>query len=109
MPPKADLGDLRGLAAGLDGRHASMINGGDFDGAKAYKDSKVLLQFLADHVASPLTNVRIVSLHAKALNAEANLWPWVTQPLSARAEIAPQTGEAAIGQTHKTAPRLCAC
>ena len=41
MPPKADLGDLRGLAAGLDGRHASMINGGDFDGAKAYKDSKV--------------------------------------------------------------------
>ncbi len=41
VPPKADLGDLRGLAAGLDGRHASMINGGDFDGAKAYKDSKV--------------------------------------------------------------------
>ena len=41
VAPKADLGDLRGLAAGLDGRHASMINGGDFDGAKAYKDSKV--------------------------------------------------------------------
>jgi len=41
VPPKADLGDLRGLNAGLDGRNSSMINGGDFDGAKAYKDSKV--------------------------------------------------------------------
>ena len=41
MPPKADLGDLRGLASGIDGRIAPMINGGDFDGAKAYKDSKV--------------------------------------------------------------------
>jgi hypothetical protein len=26
---------------GLDGRNSSMINGGEFDGAKAYKDSKV--------------------------------------------------------------------
>jgi len=41
VPPKADLGDLRGLTTGLDGRNSSMINGGDFDGAKAYKDSKV--------------------------------------------------------------------
>lgn len=41
VPPKADLGDLRGLASGIDGRIAPMINGGDFDGAKAYKDSKV--------------------------------------------------------------------
>jgi hypothetical protein len=41
VPPKADLGDLRGLASGLDGRISAMINGGDFDGAKAYKDSKV--------------------------------------------------------------------
>ncbi len=42
MPPKADLGDLRGLAAGLDGRVSAMINGSpDYDGAKAYKDSKV--------------------------------------------------------------------
>ncbi|CAA7391018.1 unnamed protein product [Spirodela intermedia] len=42
VPPKADLGDLRGLAGGLTGLNtASMINGGDFDGAKAYKDSKV--------------------------------------------------------------------
>lgn len=41
MPPKADLGDLRGLASGLDGRISAMINGGEFDGAKAYKDSKV--------------------------------------------------------------------
>ena len=41
MPPKADLGDLRGLASGLDGRVSAMINGGEFDGAKAYKDSKV--------------------------------------------------------------------
>jgi protochlorophyllide reductase len=41
VPPKADLGDLRGLTTGLDGRNSSMINGGEFDGAKAYKDSKV--------------------------------------------------------------------
>ncbi len=59
VPPKADLGDLRGLAAGLDGRHASMINGGDFDGAKAYKDSKV-------PVAS--------SLHPSMLTALACMW-----------------------------------
>ena len=39
IPPKADLGDLRGLASGLS--RAPMINGGEFDGAKAYKDSKV--------------------------------------------------------------------
>jgi protochlorophyllide reductase len=36
VPPKADLGDLSGLASG-----ASMIDGKEFDGAKAYKDSKV--------------------------------------------------------------------
>ncbi|XP_020091822.1 protochlorophyllide reductase [Ananas comosus] len=45
VPPKAGLGDLRGLAAGLSGQGASvgsaMIDGGQFDGAKAYKDSKV--------------------------------------------------------------------
>ena len=46
MPPKADLGDLRGLASGLDGRVSAMINGGNFDGAKAYKDSKVTRAFL---------------------------------------------------------------
>ncbi|TYG74365.1 hypothetical protein ES288_D04G177100v1 [Gossypium darwinii] len=38
----ANLGDLRGLAGGLNGIQSSaMIDGGDFDGAKAYKDSKV--------------------------------------------------------------------
>ena len=36
VPPKADLGDLSGLEKG-----ASMIDGLEFDGAKAYKDSKV--------------------------------------------------------------------
>jgi protochlorophyllide reductase len=36
VPPKADLGDLSGLLSG-----ASMIDGKEFDGAKAYKDSKV--------------------------------------------------------------------
>ncbi|RRT76950.1 hypothetical protein BHE74_00006564, partial [Ensete ventricosum] len=42
VPPKAGLGDLRGLAGGLDGRNSSaMIDGGEFDGAKAYKDSKI--------------------------------------------------------------------
>ncbi|KAH9303376.1 hypothetical protein KI387_014959, partial [Taxus chinensis] len=42
VPPKANLGDLRGLAGGLNGVNCSpMIDGGEFDGAKAYKDSKV--------------------------------------------------------------------
>ncbi|KAL3631567.1 Mitochondrial porin [Castilleja foliolosa] len=42
VPPKANLGDLRGLAGGLNGvGTSSMIDGGEFDGAKAYKDSKV--------------------------------------------------------------------
>ncbi|XVF66853.1 hypothetical protein PTKIN_Ptkin10aG0071800 [Pterospermum kingtungense] len=42
VPSKANLGDLRGLVGGLNGLEGSaMIDGGDFDGAKAYKDSKV--------------------------------------------------------------------
>lgn len=40
VPPKADLGDLSGLAAGVSGKPAIMIDGKEFDGAKAYKDSK---------------------------------------------------------------------
>uniref|UniRef100_A0A0D9WB85 NADPH-protochlorophyllide oxidoreductase n=1 Tax=Leersia perrieri TaxID=77586 RepID=A0A0D9WB85_9ORYZ len=43
IPPKAGLGDLRGLAGGLRGQNGSaMIDGNEsFDGAKAYKDSKI--------------------------------------------------------------------
>lgn len=41
VPPKANLGDLRGLATTLNGVQSPMIDGGKFDGAKAYKDSKV--------------------------------------------------------------------
>ncbi|MCL7030557.1 hypothetical protein MKW94_020238 [Papaver nudicaule] len=42
VPPKANLGDLRGFAGGLNGLNSStMIDGGNFDGAKAYKDSKI--------------------------------------------------------------------
>lgn len=43
IPPKANLGDLRGLAGGLNGTMTGspMIDGDKFDGAKAYKDSKV--------------------------------------------------------------------
>jgi len=40
IPPLADLGDLSGLAGGMI-RPNTMIDGGKFDGAKAYKDSKV--------------------------------------------------------------------
>lgn len=36
---QADLGDLDGMANGLGG--SGMIDGGEYDGAKAYKDSKV--------------------------------------------------------------------
>ena len=42
MPPKADLGQLQGLEAAAAGSSESaMIDGGAWDGAKAYKDSKV--------------------------------------------------------------------
>jgi protochlorophyllide reductase len=42
VPPKAGLGDLRGLAAGLAGGSSAMVDGADhYDGAKAYKDSKI--------------------------------------------------------------------
>ncbi|KMZ72815.1 Protochlorophyllide reductase [Zostera marina] len=42
IPPKANLGDLRGLAGGMTGQNgSSMIDGGEFWGAKAYKDSKI--------------------------------------------------------------------
>ncbi|CAN1796385.1 Protochlorophyllide reductase A, chloroplastic [Linum perenne] len=42
VPPKANLGDMRGLAGKGRGLSSStMIDGGKFDGAKAYKDSKV--------------------------------------------------------------------
>ncbi|CAN6241414.1 unnamed protein product [Urochloa humidicola] len=44
IPPKAGLGDLRGLAGGLRGTQngSAMIDGSEsFDGAKAYKDSKI--------------------------------------------------------------------
>ena len=44
VPPKANLGDLRGLSGGVKAGGSVMIDGGDFDGAKAYKDSKVLDQ-----------------------------------------------------------------
>jgi len=37
VPPKADLGDLRGLAAGVGPGTTAMMDGGEFDGAKAYK------------------------------------------------------------------------
>lgn len=40
IPPKADLGELQGMKAGFK-EPISMIDGGEFDGAKAYKDSKV--------------------------------------------------------------------
>ncbi|MEW5299280.1 MAG: hypothetical protein WDW36_002311 [Sanguina aurantia] len=40
IPPQADLGELQGLQNGFK-EPISMIDGGKFDGAKAYKDSKV--------------------------------------------------------------------
>nr|CAB3499262.1 unnamed protein product [Digitaria exilis] len=42
VSPKANMGDLRGLAGGLNGAGGSvMIDGREFDGAKAYKDNKL--------------------------------------------------------------------
>lgn len=56
MPPKANLGDLRGLAGGLDAGGSVMIDGEAFDGAKAYKDSKVPLK--ANTLATPRGSFR---------------------------------------------------
>lgn len=39
IPPKADLGNLSGFEAGF--RNIAMMNGGPYEGPKAYKDSKV--------------------------------------------------------------------
>mmetsp|Transcript_16376 Transcript_16376/g.33371 ORF Transcript_16376/g.33371 Transcript_16376/m.33371 type:complete len:383 (-) Transcript_16376:601-1749(-) len=40
IPPQARLGTLAGLESGLSGKYV-MIDGGDFEPTKAYKDSKV--------------------------------------------------------------------
>lgn len=40
IPPIADLGSLEGLQEGMK-KPITMMNAGEFDGAKAYKDSKV--------------------------------------------------------------------
>ncbi|CAK9011543.1 unnamed protein product [Durusdinium trenchii] len=40
IPPVADLGDLKGLESGMQ-KPTTMIDNGRFNGAKAYKDSKV--------------------------------------------------------------------
>eukprot|EP01025_Chloroclados_australasicus_P023864 TRINITY_DN2405_c0_g1_i6.p2 TRINITY_DN2405_c0_g1~~TRINITY_DN2405_c0_g1_i6.p2 ORF type:complete len:401 (-),score=63.67 TRINITY_DN2405_c0_g1_i6:701-1903(-) len=40
IPPQADLGNLEGLEAGFQYPNV-MINGGEFEGPKAYKDAKV--------------------------------------------------------------------
>jgi len=40
IPPKADIGNLEGMEAGMKAP-ITMIDGKQFDGAKAYKDSKV--------------------------------------------------------------------
>ncbi|KAK2639127.1 hypothetical protein Ddye_026922 [Dipteronia dyeriana] len=54
VPPKANLGDLRGLAGELNELNiSSMIDGGDFDGAKVYKDSKVCKMLPFTPVALP--------------------------------------------------------
>lgn len=41
IPPLADVGQFQGLARGMRGPQVTMVDGGAFDGAKAYKDSKV--------------------------------------------------------------------
>ncbi|KAI3509861.1 hypothetical protein L1887_25384 [Cichorium endivia] len=64
VPPKANLGDMRGLAGGLNGLNSStMIDGGEFDGAKAYKDSKIcnmltMQEFHRDSMKKPASHLR---------------------------------------------------
>mmetsp|Transcript_92012 Transcript_92012/g.237419 ORF Transcript_92012/g.237419 Transcript_92012/m.237419 type:complete len:445 (-) Transcript_92012:108-1442(-) len=41
IPPLADVGQFQGLKAGMKGPDVTMVDGGKFNGAKAYKDSKV--------------------------------------------------------------------
>jgi len=40
IPPRARLGDLSGLAAGLDPQTTGMVDSGPFEPTKAYKDAK---------------------------------------------------------------------
>lgn len=40
IPPQADLGNLEGLKRGFRGEDNVMINGGEYEPVKAYKDSK---------------------------------------------------------------------
>lgn len=41
IPPVADVGEFQGLERGMKLPKTTMVDGGEFDGAKAYKDSKV--------------------------------------------------------------------
>ncbi|KAL1567690.1 Mitochondrial porin [Salvia divinorum] len=76
VPPKANLGDLRGLAGGLNGvGSSSMIDGGEFDGAKAYKDSKVcnMLTMQEFHRRYEETGISFASLYPGCI-AETGLF-----------------------------------
>ena len=55
VPPKADLGDLSGLA-----NKKSMIDGLEFNGAKAYKDSKVCNMLTMQEFARRKSGSRVV-------------------------------------------------
>ncbi|KAJ6776322.1 putative proteinDPH-PROTOCHLOROPHYLLIDE OXIDOREDUCTASE [Salix koriyanagi] len=73
VPPKANLGDLRGLAGGLNGLNSSaMIDGGEFDGAKAYKDSKVALPQQACSGSTFLCS-GFYSLHSRSTSPRASV------------------------------------
>ena len=40
VPPRANLGDFRGMKNGFKGESNAMIDGGEYNPVKAYKDSK---------------------------------------------------------------------
>jgi hypothetical protein len=72
VPPKADLGDLSGLASG-----ASMIDGKEFNGAKAYKDSKVQQQLAPGAAQCWPTCLLSMPVSACLLSCLGDhSWPW---------------------------------
>jgi len=75
IPPIADLGQLQGLETGMK-KPVTMINGGEFDGAKAYKDSKVCDVMLMRELHKRYhdsTGVTFTSLYPGCI-AETNLF-----------------------------------
>ncbi|CEM01821.1 unnamed protein product [Vitrella brassicaformis CCMP3155] len=74
--PRAELGDMRGWRRMLKGQRTAMIDGHNFNGAKAYKDSKLCNMLLMQELDRRLhnsTNIAFTSMYPGCI-AETNLF-----------------------------------